>query len=423
MRHPEHHALDRHAGQVDAFLRAGDVGHHHARLALEHPGSDVLDRLGQAPHQVEQRQRRHRLGRALQFIHRRLGREHAPQPLPAADREFQQHHAELVAEPIGALGRAQVHRHHRAHGRVVHVHAAPAQIGAQRPGHAGDQDVVDLRAQRRADRLDVGQRHRSGPRHALPHSERAFQRRWRIVGAQQFRAEHAGACQHHAGLAQHVFGMRDGVDRRIDRRPHLAHGAPRDLQRRREQLLDGAGFFGRRAWRGARFERRIRRRVEQDLRDQHVGGAVAHAVMRPCDQRAAAAHAVDHVHVPQRARVVERRAGQVADQFRERGVIARRGQGDMVHLLLDGEAGHRLPVRRGIRQPRLHDPLAEAAKAGQPVRVHALDLLEIERRPGDQDAGDQRRIGGAVHVEPHGVPGGHGAAAHRDLLGATLFSP
>ncbi len=138
--------------------------------------------------------------------------------------------------------------------------------------------------------------------------------------------------------------------------------------------------------------------------------------MHARDQRAAAAHAIDHVHVPQRARVVHRRAGEVADQLGQRSVIAGWRQRHVMHLLLDREVRHRLPVRRGVRQAALDHALGEALEARQPLLVEALDRLEVDRRAGQHDAGDHCRVDGPVHVEPHGIPGGHGLEFHRDLL-------
>ena len=65
--------------------------------------------------------------------------------------------------------RAQVDRHQRADHHAVGRIALLREVSAQRAGDARQQHVVDRRAERLADRLDLVERQRLGPCDALRH--------------------------------------------------------------------------------------------------------------------------------------------------------------------------------------------------------------------------------------------------------------
>ena len=229
-----------------------------------------------------------------------------------------------------------------------------------------------------------------GPGDALGRRELAFQRRRRVVLAQQLAHQHAGAGAQRQRAARRA---RDGID---GRRQQALVGL-------REALAPGARRLqGRRAG----------RRVVEPLKQDHHGRAVGDAVMAAHDERAATFDIVHDPGLPQRNGVVERGAGDVVDQRDQRGVVVRRGQGDVVQVLVDVEVRHVLPVRRGQRKAGLDHALAEALEGHQPLAVDLAHPLEIERLLGQGHAHHDGEVGGAIVVEPGRVGGRHGVGFH-----------
>ena len=135
--------LDTRTGHVERLLRTGHVGHHGGRVAREDRQQLLLQQLGSAAHRGEQSQREDRLVAALQRIHVRAHRVEALDRVLDADRQVEEHEAELVAELVGLLERAQVDRHQRAHHRRRRRSRPCREVVAQRTGDAGQQHVVD----------------------------------------------------------------------------------------------------------------------------------------------------------------------------------------------------------------------------------------------------------------------------------------
>ena len=326
----------------------------------------------------------------LEGVHAGLGQRQPVIRAGLGHGQVEHDQTEFVAQLAHALGRSQVDRHHRAQGGVVDVHATPFEVGAQGAGHRGDQHVVDLGAVAQADRLDVGNRERLGPGDALGRSELAFQRRGRVVLAQQFAHQHAGA-----GAQRQCApgGAGDGID----------GGRQQALVHLFDALAPGAGRLqGRRA----------RRRVVQLLEQDHHGGAVGDAVMASHDQRTATVHIIDNPGLPQRNGMVERGAGDVVDQSDQRRLVVRCRQADVVQVLVDVEIRHVLPVRRGQREPGFDHALAEALEGDQPFAIDLTHPVEIERLLGQGHAHHDREVRRAVVVEPGRIGGGHGVGFH-----------
>jgi hypothetical protein len=101
-----------------------------------------------------------------------------------------------------------------------------------------------------------------------------------------------------------------------------AERTPSGADRRRKQALGcpARGSLG--PCRGGPVERRVRRGVEQLAPDRDVCGAVGNTVVHAHDDRAAAVHTVNDMHIPQRSRAIQRCAGKVADQFHQRRLAA-----------------------------------------------------------------------------------------------------
>ena len=119
------------------------------------------------------------------------------------------------------------------------------------------------------------------------------------------------------------------------------------------------------------------------------------------------------MHVPQRLLVVERRAREVVEQREQRMPVARRRQRDMVEVLFDVEIGHVLPMGRSDRQSLFDHALAEAREAGRSLPVDRLDLFEVQRRAGEQDARDHAQVHRTIDVVPRRVHRRHRVRRHR----------
>ena len=88
------------------------------------------------------------------------------------------------------------------------------------------------------------------------------------------------------------------------------------------------------------------------------------------DERAATVDAVDDVRLPERPLAIERRGGEVADQVRQRRLIVRRRQRDVMQLLFDRKIRDVLPARGRDRQPTFDHALAKAPEPRQACRKH-----------------------------------------------------
>lgn len=122
-------------------------------------------------------------------------------------------------------------------------------------------------------------------------------------------------------------------------------------------------------------------------------------------ERTAAPHLFDHVRLPQGQGVVERLAGQLADEREQRRLIVRCRQGDVVQVAVDVEAGHFFPGRRGQRPAGLDHPLPETLEVQQAPLQHAAHPGEAQRLAGQRDHCDDRGVGRAVHVVPGRIDG------------------
>jgi hypothetical protein len=135
---------------------------------------------------------------------------------------------------------------------------------------------------------------------------------------------------------------------------------------------------------------------------------VRDAVRHPRVDGGATAEAVDEERLPQRLGPVERHAHPVADEPLERRLVARRRQGDLPDVPVEGEVGVVGEGRVGQgpvmvdhllvepREPR-HQPLLE-----QLPREFPVDRL-VEPHHGVDD----HEVGRPVHVQPGCVGRGH----------------
>ena len=115
----------------------------------------------------------HAFGDALQPTHR----------IAFADRQVEEHQAEVVAEFLRVFQRTQVDRHGRAQGDAVDVCAAFEHVAAQRAGGRGHQHVVDGEvAVARPTALTSSRSSGSAQATRLLTPEVAAQQRRRIVG-------------------------------------------------------------------------------------------------------------------------------------------------------------------------------------------------------------------------------------------------
>ena len=412
MRHPEHQAIDRDASEVERLPRPRDVGHDEAGLAAEEVDREILDGLGAPAEQVEQRQDRRCLRRALQRVHARLGRAQALRRTPAAHRQVQDHQAEFVAEFPDPLGRAQVDGHHRAHGRAIDVDVASLQVGAQRTGHGRDEHVVDLGAERHADGLDVVERDGFRPRDPLLHAELALERGLGVRRLEEFGREHRDTVEDHGGLRERLLRMHDRVETGAEPGKGVSRSGRDGVQSERDRAVGPRVAGGRRRGCCGRGHRRVAGRVEQVPDHRHHPGPVAQAVVDADDEGAAAIDAVDDVRLPERSLAIERRGGQVADQVRQCRLVVRRRERDVMQLLLDREVRHVLPAWGCDRKSPFDHALAKASESRQARIEDRLHSREGERLAREDNAGDLREVHRPVDVKPRHIGGRHRLCRH-----------
>ena len=169
LRHPEHHVAHRAAGQVQRHVRAGHVGGDGGGLAAEQlqrkvrcSGAGAMPSAASRPNETiawrEVLSLRHALGDPLQPAHR----------IVLADRQVEEHQAEVVAQLLARVpAAAGSPARWRGWCRPSMQFAAVEHVAAQGAGGRGHQHVVDGAVEGAADRLDLVQRQRLGPGHAL----------------------------------------------------------------------------------------------------------------------------------------------------------------------------------------------------------------------------------------------------------------
>src|SRR5664280_2014962 len=106
----------------------------------------------------------------------------------------------------------------------------------------------------------------------------------------------------------------------------------------------------------------------------------------------------------------------VADEVLQRGPAARRRQGHMVQVVLQGEPRVILPLRAHQGQPLAHT-LAEPAVRLDPAGLDELgDQVPVQRLVEPGDRVDDQKVRRPVHVQPGRVDRGHPLSAAHDCL-------
>jgi hypothetical protein len=113
-------------------------------------------------------------------------------------------------------------------------------------------------------------------------------------------------------------------------------------------------------------------RIRQRQQDLHQGQAVGDAVMQYRHQRAAALIIVHTVEAPQRMRVIERLAHQIAHQPLKFRPAAGRRQAHLRQVIIQIETLVQLPTRQSQSQQRIPHPLPETI-VDQQALVYQLD--------------------------------------------------
>ena len=318
---PHEHAGHRRAGQRDRPRRPADVGHDHRRLRGEVLDQPRLDVRRRAPHQVEDAVADRALVGVLDRVHAAVD---LPQPVDLVvdvDRQVGEDEAEVVAEVGAARGSSSGRRFSgtSACRRSGSAPAADDAARAARPASAAISTSLTRHAVGARGALDAPQVDRVAPRDAV--------------------ADAAVALEHVRGLGagQQQLGQRPDVRQAARRRPprdgagppspRSQHRAQRGVVRRRRRRCPGPGSpaVGRR---------------EHHARERD---AVADGVVDARQHGGAGAEALDQVDVPQRAPVVQRRGGQVADELAQRVAVVRRRQRDPVEVRRAGRSAGRPP--------------------------------------------------------------------------------
>jgi hypothetical protein len=118
--------------------------------------------------------------------------------------------------------------------------------------------------------------------------------------------------------------------------------------------------------------------------------------------------ALDHVHLPQRAREIEVRRGEPRGQDAELTPVARLGQPHVMDVMLDLELRVLDPIGTVEIEGNAMEPAPEHGQLGAPRFDVPEDLLEAQRLPEralvvDEDQGGTRAVPRAVEVEEDGV--------------------
>jgi hypothetical protein len=403
------------ASHVERLLRAGHIGHHRRGLVGEDVEGDVLHELRRQPGGGQHAERDHRLVGALQRCHPPPDLE---DPLEGVVHEYRQQQgdqAEAVAELALVGPGAHVHRHHGAHFDALDGVALFDQVGAQRAGHGGEQQVVHRTAKGLAHRLDFVERHRFGPRHGLGAAGLALVAGLRVGGHDeqigQFRRHPralAAVVEDLAGMGQQFEVLQPGLGAEIDGADHalghrLEDAVPEEVVgavvgaahlRRRSRPLGGVGLG-----------------IGEGEHDADQGDAVGDAVVDAHHQGRAAVVVVDQVEAPQRTVGVERRGQQVGRHVLQLRLVVACRQRHVVQVAVEVEVGVVLPPGAG---GVVHHLLPEAAVAEQ-ARLQGAPQAGIVHRPGeDHHADDHHQVGRPVHPQPGGVDRGDALAlAHR----------
>ena len=233
-----------------------------------------------------------------------------------ADRQVEEHEAELVAELVRLLHRPQVDRHQRAQHHAGDVVALVDEVArATRPRRrTAATSFTDAPSARPIAFTSVSG---SGSVHAtrLPTPGLPLKRVGESCGISASFASSAVSAVPCPASATRLAGSDHSSDALLDqRRPDLARGA-HDARQRRQQLAQRVvGRVGALArLRRERHRRRaVGRRVRHRQHDAHQRDAVGVAVVDAHDERAAAVVVVDQVELPHRARGIERRASRAA---------------------------------------------------------------------------------------------------------------
>jgi hypothetical protein len=285
-----------------------------------------------------------------------------------ADRQQQRDKAEMIAELVFASRRTQVHRHHGAHLDPVDRIAACQQVFTQRPGHTGQHDVVDRAAERLAHCLDLDQRHRIAPGHALDGARLSLEARRRIVAHQRDFADVVGHRGRQARQIGRLLRVVPDVDRLAEQRPGPFDGGREGrFERRQDRIPDvalalaRACFLAGRDCAGRGLDRRVGGFVGKRLHDADQRDAVGDAVVDAHDHRRAAEVVVDELELPQRLAGIERLADHLGHQFLQFRLSAFAGQGGAQHMRFEFEIGVVFPERAG----RIEGDAAVEARVGQ----------------------------------------------------------
>ena len=160
----------------------------------------------------------------------------------------------------------------------------------------------------------------------------------------------------------------------------------------------------RRLRRGGRDRPPLGGGIEQYAQDLGARDAVDRCVVDLREHRdAAALEALDDVHLPQRARAVQRPCVDPRDLLGELMVIARRGQGQFAHVVLEVEVGILDPVRVIEAERNQREPPAERRQQMQALqqhRGHALrgqDTARCRGRVVDRQARDMAMGTAVLH--------------------------
>ncbi|MBK8935949.1 MAG: hypothetical protein IPM76_27255 [Chloroflexi bacterium] len=126
------------------------------------------------------------------------------------------------------------------------------------------------------------------------------------------------------------------------------------------------------------------------------------------DGAARSVDAFNEVNLPQRFAHVQRRAGQVAEQVLQGGLVGGRRQGQIVDVGVDVEVGVFFPLQLAQRPPAFFQALAKAIKRQQAGGEGRFDGRSLQWLIKQQNANHKHEVGGVFHVHPDGVGGGEG---------------
>ena len=285
-----------------------------------------MRRFDQQPGYRQQTKRQHRLHAAFHLAHAQTHLVHALHRVLHTNGQNHGRQAKAVAQFVGLLNRAQVHRHHGPDFLACNLITERLEVFTNGASHATQQDIVDGTVQGPSDGLHFCQWNRLTPRHPFARTGNAFEAGGGVIGHERQRGTVTNHLVRQPGqfdrTAQTLFDALFNAFFRLAHHPHDAGGPVtrrtecfhRHLRQRLDQRVQNPVLGAVTPLMGRFIDSTLRWRqptVHQRLRDGNQGNAICNAMVNTHHQGRAPLVMLNQVKLPQRILHVERLHGEL----------------------------------------------------------------------------------------------------------------